>query len=320
MKIIKPSAKLVLQENVYDHIVAGAKICYATEKEVDTYKFIKNLLDKGHKSPLRHGTVVLNLDKDKIEKSMFDYILDFYRNDPYSYTTYIVKDNSITNIAQIVTNMQVIIDNDRLDDLQYAIKDIYTDVKNPRYTFEVVTQISTSRELNRVSPNNITEQSTRFCNFAGDKFGNEITICVPHWFSFPGDTMLYKYDDTTHTHYVKFDGINDVFTPLMNANWTITKEEYKQLGLPYLSGYLLGCKEQGKMYIEFINDGMLAQDARGMLPLDTMTKCWYTYTLQEWERILDARYYGTTGTPHPNAKIIATQIREQLIERGHEFD
>lgn len=31
-----------------------------------------------------------------------------------------------------------------------------------RYTFKVVTQISTSRELNRVSPNNIAEQSTRY--------------------------------------------------------------------------------------------------------------------------------------------------------------
>lgn len=31
-----------------------------------------------------------------------------------------------------------------------------------RYTFRVTTQISTSRELNRVSPNNIAEQSTRY--------------------------------------------------------------------------------------------------------------------------------------------------------------
>lgn len=30
-----------------------------------------------------------------------------------------------------------------------------------RYTFCVDTQISTSRELNRVSPNNIAEKSTR---------------------------------------------------------------------------------------------------------------------------------------------------------------
>lgn len=45
-----------------------------------------------------------------------------------------------------------------------------------RYTFCVDTQISTSRELNRVSPNNIAEKSTRYVYEDG-------TICRPHWMS-----------------------------------------------------------------------------------------------------------------------------------------
>ena len=48
-----------------------------------------------------------------------------------------------------------------------------------RYTVCVTTQISTSRELNRTSPNNIAEQSTRYVNF-GKRGG--ITICLPHWY------------------------------------------------------------------------------------------------------------------------------------------
>ena len=47
-----------------------------------------------------------------------------------------------------------------------------------RLTICCITQISTSREFNRVSPNNIAEQSTRYVNF--DKKGG-ITICLPHW-------------------------------------------------------------------------------------------------------------------------------------------
>lgn len=42
-----------------------------------------------------------------------------------------------------------------------------------RYTFCVDTQISTSRELNRVSPNSIAEKSTRYVYEDG-------TICRPH--------------------------------------------------------------------------------------------------------------------------------------------
>ncbi len=45
-----------------------------------------------------------------------------------------------------------------------------------RYTFCVDTQISTSRELNRVSPNSIAEKSTRYVYEDG-------TICRPYWMS-----------------------------------------------------------------------------------------------------------------------------------------
>lgn len=53
--------------------------------------------------------------------------------------------------------------------------------------------------------------------------------------------------------------------------------------------------------------------------LVTATKCIYTYSINEWRAILDLRYYGTTGAPHPNAKIIAGMIRQELIELGYDF-
>lgn len=34
---------------------------------------------------------------------------------------------------------------------------------------------------------------------------------------------------------------------------------------------------------------------------------------------LDLRYYGTTGKPHPNAYIIASMIRDELMELGYDF-
>ena len=45
-------------------------------------------------------------------------------------------------------------------------------------TMVVTTQISTSRELNRTSPNSIAEQSTRYCNL--EKKGG-VQIARPHW-------------------------------------------------------------------------------------------------------------------------------------------
>lgn len=84
--------------------------------------------------------------------------------------------------------------------------------------------------------------------------------------------------------------------------------------------YILGMYASEETYKALINDYYLhRQDARGVLPLDTATRCVYTYSINEWRHIIDLRYYGTTGKPHPNAKIIAGMIRQELIELGYDF-
>ena len=66
--------------------------------------------------------------------------------------------------------------------------------------------------------------------------------------------------------------------------------------------------------------GYLPQDARGVLPLDTVSKVIYTYTFEEWMNIINKRYYGTTGTPHPNAKIIIGMVLDKFKEMGYIID
>ncbi|UVY47927.1 MAG: Thymidylate synthase complementing protein [Bacteriophage sp.] len=84
--------------------------------------------------------------------------------------------------------------------------------------------------------------------------------------------------------------------------------------------YILGMYASEETYKALINDYHLhRQDARGVLPLDTATRCVYTYSINEWRHILDLRYYGTTGKPHPNAKLIAGMIRNNLMELGYDF-
>ena len=65
---------------------------------------------------------------------------------------------------------------------------------------------------------------------------------------------------------------------------------------------------------------MEPQDARGELPLDLATEVIYTYSVSEWRHIIDLRYFGKTGAPHPNAKIIAGMIKDKLEEHGYDFD
>lgn len=54
------------------------------------------------------------------------------------------------------------------------------------------------------------------------------------------------------------------------------------------------------------------QDARWCLFLDTMSKVVYTYSLKDWEYILNLRLYDYTGKAHPDAKVVAKAIELEL--------
>ncbi len=60
-----------------------------------------------------------------------------------------------------------------------------------------------------------------------------------------------------------------------------------------------------------------AQDARFILPLDTMSKVVYTYTVAEWEYIVNMRLWDWTGKAHPDAKIVGQLIYDELKKLGY---
>ena len=282
MKLIEPSCEYWEQQDVITHIAKCARVCYANEKNENSYDkdeaLVKRLIESGHVSMLRHGTlyyiVPLEIFKDKINVSgqAIKHFIDFNINNSYIYRVYDAK------YVYISTNKQFIKENPCKALKLYAVtpeRFFEYDVTKPirRFTFYLTTQISTTRELNRVSPNNIAEQSTRYCNYSKDKFENEIKFCKPHW-----------YDNA------------DVYT----------KNIYE-------------CSLKGAEfdYFELLDKGLLPQDARGALPLDTASKVIYTYTFKEWCDIIDKRYHGTTGKPHPNAKIIIGMVLDKFKEMGY---
>lgn len=70
-----------------------------------------------------------------------------------------------------------------------------------------------------------------------------------------------------------------------------------------------------KFLIEYYN--FSRQDARGVLPLDTATKCIYTYSINEWKHIIKLR---SDSAAHPNAQIISNMIKKELESLGYEFN
>lgn len=62
------------------------------------------------------------------------------------------------------------------------------------------------------------------------------------------------------------------------------------------------------------------QDARWILPLDTMSKVVYTYTVAEWEYIVNMRLWDWTGKAHPDAKIIGQFIYDEFEKLGYTLE
>lgn len=274
MILIEPKVELLKEDNFYSHVANCARVCYASNNNsnISDEQFCKNvLIANNHLSMFRHATIYCKYNKNDWNR----YTVD---------TFHLAQNINVIDIGDlyIIMNGQSYLEfkrNNIAETLKidsHIIKDLPNELNEyKRFTFKVITQISTSRELNRVSPNNIAERSTRYCNYSKDKFGNQICICKP-----------YYYDNLEIADQLAF--INRM-------------SEY-----------------EGN-YLNRISRGWKPEDAREFLPLCTATEVVYTYNVREWRHIIDLRYYGITGKPHPNAKIIAGMIRDQLIYLGYKF-
>ena len=292
MKFTEPQVEWWQQTSLAQHIARVGRICYKakgrqpgkgmTEEEVEAFiqkrdeERCKGFWESGHRSMYRHGTIYFFMPH---EKGLPNYIWAYLNASPY--IDYATKNHKVW----ISTNMQFLLEHKNLMDAlsSYNVSEDEFIEKAQKYeseeafyiirmTLVVTTQISTSRELNRTSPNSIAEQSTRYCNL--EKRGG-VQIARPHW----------------HVECSRWQRMV----------------------------YGLVCRVCEWGYNRLLKSGLKPQDARGVLPLDTYTVVAYTYTLAEWSHILDLRYHGTTGTPHPNAKIIGEKIRNIIIERMSKY-
>ena len=333
MKLVKPYIKYIHNSDNFAHIAKAARICYASEAEgSNNYEFVTNLWEKrNHRSPFRHGTLYFEISDS------FPRLLSKFINSPFCTCFHIEKEYTWL----ISTNCQFVKELDpkilkTLDNFSVNEEYIYQCARTYpealdiiRVSFEIQTQISTSRELNRVSPNNICEQSTRYCNFANEKFGEHIAFCEPHWLDATTFYDIVNNEQIEREEEIfkkREDGKTVAFC---NGKCLTVGEKYPiaTKGIPQKDGssllynpisigenYIDGLLDDEERYFKFIKCGMKPQDARGILGLDCATKCFYTYSIKEWKHILDLRYKGITGDPHPNAKIIATEIYNKLKE------
>lgn len=182
MKLIKQSFEFINQTDfslvgIKKHIERCARVSYKSEDKItDTSyeKFVNMLESRGHDRPLEFGTVYLDIPTKNIERGA-EYI---YAVGKYSLNPWSIKEE-VKDHAYISTNYRVIKDNHWEDDLQYLCEP--TEHHHKRYTVHMILDRGVMDEFRTHVGLSHLAESTRYCNYSKDKFGNELTFIRPCW-------------------------------------------------------------------------------------------------------------------------------------------
>lgn len=286
MKLIKPKFEILQSKGLYEDIEIAARTCYQSQDKImqgSAEKIVSNLIDRGHGAMLEHGTVYLYFGPGN---AFTGYK---YRDNQYSkYVEIREREEPVPILHKyITTNYRVLVENGWLSDLEWQC--VPTIHHEKRISVRFTCDIGVSREFNRHRVDSIAEQSTRYCNFSQDKFGNEITYIQPDWVS----------DEELNREVISII-CNDEFGTIYE------QETYKWDAIDWWLWSLTCCE---LAYINMIRLGWSAQQARDSLPLSTKTELIHTAFVSDWEHFFSLR---DAVTAHPSARELATPLHQEF--------
>ena len=303
MKLIKPYFEIWEQpaglEGVYKQIEKVGRVCYKSEDKIteDSAKpFVNRMIRSGHGAMLEHGTVYLFCPTEEYVDSNGDVQyynpLEKYQNNNYSA---LVDSNEG---IYVTTNLRVLVENGWMGDLQYLCEP--TEFHEKRATVHFVCDRGVSHEFVRHRVMSFAQESTRYCNYSKDKFGNELTFIIPEWCpeiregSNKGWDPCSIYDKLYLQHLQNAE--NTYFALLKQWDERVPDKRYK-------SG--------------FKNNPWTPQQARAVLPNSLKTELVVTGFTSDWNHFFDLRARGTTGAPHPQAKELAEPLMREFVTRKY---
>lgn len=317
MKLIKPSFEIIEQKprdivipadmeigpqmwkeelinSVYRQIEMAGRTCYKSEDkitETSAKEFVDRMVKSGHGAMLEHGTVYLRIPDVSSDGQWVYPAKGKYLGNKYSVTK-----SRLEGIAQnpysvfyVTTNYRVLVENNWLDDLQYICEPTEYHVK--RVTVKFICDRGVSHEYVRHRVFSFAQESTRYCNYSKDKFGNELTCIIPNWLDLKDGSYSIKDVEEPYDRCLIID--------------RCTNEE----GAAFVRALCYAEKE----YFHLIQLGWKPQQARAVLPNSLKTELVMTGTIEQWEGFFKLR---DAGSAHPQAYELAHPLHEEFIKRG----
>lgn len=295
MKLIESSVQIIEEKDPYKMIELAGRTCYKSEDKItenSAKEFVDRMIKLGHGAMLEHGTIYLKIDKTE-DGHLPPARLYWSDGNHKKYTKVRKHGNSI----YVTTNLRVIVENNRLDDLQYQVKP--TEHHEKRITAKFICDRGVSHEFVRHRVFSFAQESTRYCDYSKDKFGNDITYIIPSWLDLPEGKYSNWDNDWCDVSELKllYPEVDNLSDPANCFLQSIKNAEY--------------------YYFMLINRGWKPQQARQVLPNATKTELVMTGFESDWEHFFELR---CSGAAHPDAKKLADELKSLMNVKNIELN
>ncbi len=157
-------------------------------------------------------------------------------------------------------------------------------IEHHNITVKIITDRGVTHEIVRHRIASYSQESTRYCNYSHDKFGNEITVILPVWFIGITEGNLTRTDEDQ-------DGLK------RHAKYALWKST---------------CEQIEKAYFGLLKAGQSPQEARAVLPNSLKTELVMTANLREWRHFFKLR---ASLRAHPQIRFLAMDMLKGFQEK-----
>ena len=303
MKLIKQSFEFINQTDfslvgIKKHIERCARVSYKSEDKItDTSyeKFVNMLESRGHDRPLEFGTVHLKMILPDFQGFMNSLLTLGILNDIW------IKSAYVGDIIYITTNYRYYLD---ITKHLPNVREYFTEEDNEyypkRYTVHMILDRGVMDEFRTHVGLSHLAESTRYCNYSKDKFGNELTFIKPCWLNVPEGKYNHCIMVSKNSPDIRIECVG---SDEIGKYYNIEEDE----GL-----FLNGLVQSELTYLHLINNKKWTpQQARSILPLGIKSELISCGFEDAWENFFKRR---DAPDAHPMAQEIAKPMHQKFIE------
>lgn len=325
MRVIKANVLYLDKQGMtpYQFIEKIGRTCYKSEDKItedSAVKFVKGLCNRKHFAMVEHYWVHLVVERD------IPYALtELGLNDLKRYMHFSILEDGVTYMS---CPLRVFFDHlDVMEDLDnpyiMPVQDMWQCVINefPEIFGLEVRPVKLSVSLKEQEFCDKLASELRLLEATEEQVASELMKHRTHTIHFTCDRGVtheivrhrpcsFAQESQRYCNYGKENEVTFI-EPLFFERWTDEKQNCQTEEYHVWSR---SCEYAEKNYLKLLELGKKPQEARTVLPNSTKTEIILTTNESEWQHIVNLRYHGTTGAPHPQMVEVMTIAYAMLKE------